>query len=70
MCKHYKLVNFSIYPGSLGNYYGNERNIPTLTIELKTENPKDVNKHWKSFLPVLLKAGTYQFNYNNDKKTS
>mgnify|MGYP004089093001 CR=1 FL=1 len=33
--------------------------------QLKTENPKDVNKHWKSFLPVLLKAGTYQFNYNN-----
>jgi murein peptide amidase A len=63
-CGNYRLVNFSIYPGSLGNYYGYEKNIPTLTIELKTANAMDVKKHWKDFYPALLAAGKYTFNTN------
>jgi len=31
--KNYRVVDYSFYPGSLGNFAGNERHIPTVTIE-------------------------------------
>jgi murein peptide amidase A len=51
--RNYRVVNFSIYPGSLGNFAGHERNIMTITLELKTTNPKKVNEYWEQFLPGL-----------------
>jgi len=32
----YPVENYTIYPGSLGNFAGYERNIPTITLELKS----------------------------------
>jgi len=49
--KNYRIVDYSFYPGSLGNYAGNERHIPTLTLELETTDPTKVNEYWGQFLP-------------------
>jgi murein peptide amidase A len=51
---NYRVVNFSIYPGSLGNFAGHERNIMTITLELKTTDPKKVDEYWQQFLPGIL----------------
>jgi protein MpaA len=59
---NYKIKNFGIYPGSLGNYAGNERIIPTITLELSSSYPKLVKKFWKDFSPGLLNALKYEIN--------
>ena len=57
--KNYRIVDYSFYPGSLGNYGGNERNIPTVTLELQSTNPRKVDEYWQSFLPGLIEATSY-----------
>lgn len=37
------------FPGSLGNYAGNNRAIPTFTLELPSSNPKLAETYWKKF---------------------
>lgn len=37
------------FPGSLGNWAGQERGIPTLTLELPTADPNRADFYWKSF---------------------
>ncbi len=37
------------FPGSLGNYAGQERGIPTLTLELPTANPRKARVYWNEF---------------------
>ena len=37
------------FPGSLGNYAGNELGIPTITLELPTANPDFAKKYWDQF---------------------
>ena len=59
--KNYRIVDYSFYPGSLGNYAGNERNIPTVTLELRTSKPEKVDEYWKLFLPGMLKSIEYPF---------
>lgn len=58
---NYKIRDIGIYPGSLGNYAGNERIIPTITLEMNSSNPKFVNKFWNEFSPGLFKAIKYEF---------
>lgn len=57
----YRVVDYSYFPGSLGNYAGNERNIPTVTLEFKTTSPKMVDAYWKQFLPGILELVKYRF---------
>lgn len=59
---NYKVKGIGIYPGSLGNYAGNERIIPTITLEMSSSNPRFVKKFWKEFSPGLFKAIKFQFN--------
>lgn len=59
--KH-KVVNFETYPGSLGNYAGKERNVPTVTLELDSSFPNKKKKSWKKFIPGLTTIVTYNFN--------
>jgi protein MpaA len=54
--KNYKVVDYSFYPGSLGNYAGNERGIPTITLELDTIDPKHNENYWQRFSPALEHA--------------
>lgn len=58
---NYKIKDIGIYPGSLGNYAGNERIIPTITLEMSSSNPKFVKKFWNEFSPGLFKAIKYEF---------
>lgn len=59
--QNYKVVDYTFYPGSLGNYAGNERNIPTVTLELETTDQKKVDLYWKQFLPGIMQSIHYPF---------
>ncbi len=54
--KFLKLVDFRFFPGSLGNYAGNERKIPTYTVELPTANPSEAYNYWSILRLALIKA--------------
>lgn len=41
------------FPGSLGNYAGVEKGIPTITLELPSANPKMADAYWKKFQPGI-----------------
>jgi murein peptide amidase A len=58
---NYKVVDYSFYPGSLGNFAGNERHIPTVTLELETTDPSKIEVYWNQFLPGILQAVRYPF---------
>ena len=59
--RNYKIVDYSFYPGSLGNYAGNERGIPTVTLELETTNPEKLGAYWQQFSPGLEQAVRYPY---------
>jgi protein MpaA len=65
--KNYRVVDYSFYPGSLGNFAGNERHIPTITLELATTDSKKVDSYWDQFLPGLLQAISYPFKKTIEK---
>lgn len=47
--KKLNAVSTGFFPGSLGNYAGNELGIPTVTLELPTANPAKAESYWNSF---------------------
>jgi protein MpaA len=57
--KNYRVVDYRFYPGSLGNYAGHERLIPTITLELESTDPKKLDSYWKQFLPGILESINY-----------
>lgn len=62
---NYQIRDFTFYPGSLGNYSGNERSVPTLTLELRSSDPRLAQKFWKEFSPGLRSAIKYEFRKNS-----
>lgn len=48
--KTVKAVSGGFFPGSLGNYAGQERGIPTLTLELPTADPRQADNYWRRFV--------------------
>lgn len=52
----YKISNYPIFPGSLGNWAGKEKHIPTYTLELPNTDPRDSEKFWNLFKGALLVA--------------
>jgi len=54
--KGYRIKNYPFFPGSLGNYAGNERNIPTYTLELPTSNPAKSSTYWRLFKTSIHEA--------------
>lgn len=54
--KGYRIKNYPFFPGSLGNYAGNERNIPTFTLELPTSDPAKANAYWSLFKESIHSA--------------
>ncbi|MEZ4742510.1 MAG: hypothetical protein R3B45_08690 [Bdellovibrionota bacterium] len=67
--KNYRIVDYSFYPGSLGNYAGNERGLATITLELETTDPKKAPQYWKQFLPSLLLSLQHPFTAPERKLT-
>ena len=59
--ENYRIVDYSFFPGSLGNYAGKQNGIPTVTLELKTTDPRHVNTYWKRFEPGLIHSILYPF---------
>lgn len=47
--KRLKAISTGFFPGSLGNYAGQEMGIPTLTLELPTANPRMAAAYWSRF---------------------
>lgn len=52
----YKVSNYPIFPGSLGNWAGKENHIPTYTLELPNTNPQETDKFWAMFKDALTTA--------------
>ena len=48
-----RAVSGGFFPGSLGNYAGQERGIPTFTLELPTANAKMALEYWRRFKPGI-----------------
>ena len=55
-----KLVDYRFFPGSIGNYAGNERKIPTYTIELPSSDPSMAHDYWSKLRFALLKALSFE----------
>lgn len=55
------------FPGSLGNYSGVERGIPTVTLELPSANPKFAAPFWKKFQPGIHSMIDFKFE-SDDRK--
>ena len=56
----YKVKNYPFFPGSLGNWAGNERGIPTYTVELPTSDNRQHEKYWKKFESAITHAITHR----------
>lgn len=52
----YKVSNYPIFPGSLGNWAGKEKRIPTYTLELPTTNHQETDKYWALFKDAVIFA--------------
>lgn len=52
----YKVSNYPIFPGSLGNWAGKENRIPTYTLELPNSNPQETDKFWGLFKDAVIYA--------------
>ncbi len=52
----YKIENYPFFPGSLGNWAGKEREIPTYTLELPTSDPSKSKDYWKLFKEAIHRA--------------
>jgi protein MpaA len=59
--KNTRVANYRFFPGSLGNYAGNERNIPTITVEFASSNPKFATKHWKDVMNAITAGVNFEF---------
>lgn len=53
---NYKVQNYPVFPGSLGNWAGLEKNIPTYTLELPNSNPHETDKWWTMFKDAMFMA--------------
>ncbi len=61
-----KFVDYRFFPGSLGNYAGNEREIPTYTVELPTVRHTEAHRYWSTMRYALIKALKFQVYDGNE----
>lgn len=52
----YKVSNYPIFPGSLGNWAGKDNHIPTYTLELPNSDPHETDKFWALFKEAVIYA--------------
>lgn len=52
----YKVSNYPHFPGSLGNWAGQELGIPTYTLELPNSDPHQSTKYWRQFREAIHHA--------------
>lgn len=52
----YNIKDYPFFPGSLGNWAGQERNIPTYTLELPTSDARKSAEYWILFKEAMHKV--------------
>lgn len=52
----YKVSNYPVFPGSLGNWAGKEKHIPTYTLELPNTHHHETDRFWKLFKDAMVYA--------------
>ncbi|MDA9793116.1 M14 family zinc carboxypeptidase [Bacteriovoracaceae bacterium] len=57
----YKIKDYPFFTGSLGNYSGNEKQIPTYTLELPNSDWNKTRRFWKRFQPAIHHAIKHDF---------
>ncbi|GAB4011803.1 MAG: hypothetical protein Fur0010_06780 [Bdellovibrio sp.] len=62
--KGYRIKDYPFFPGSLGNYAGNELNIPTYTLELPSSDARKTDSYWSLFKGAIHSA--IMHNLGND----
>ncbi len=62
-----KLTDFRFFPGSLGNYAGNERKIPTYTAELPNSDASKAYYFWDSLRFAFIKALNFEIYDEREK---
>lgn len=64
MANSYRVKDYPFFPGSLGNYAGNERGIPTYTLELPSSDNRKHREYWNLFRDALHTAFLRDFRDN------
>jgi protein MpaA len=54
--KNYQVTDYPFFPGSLGNWAGNEKGIPTYTLELPNTDWNKTDRYWIKFKDSLIHA--------------
>jgi len=57
--KKMKASSSGFFPGSLGNYAGQELGIPTITLELPTARADKAKEYWNQLKQGIVTAVTY-----------
>ena len=65
---NYKVSNYPFFTGSLGNWAGNERNIPTYTLELPNSDWNKTEKYFEMFRGAIHHAIQNDLSSENLKK--
>lgn len=60
----YNIKDYPFFPGSLGNWAGKERNIPTFTLELPSSDPSKNTEYWKLFKSAMHKVIVHNLRQN------
>ncbi len=63
LAKDYKVSDYPFFPGSLGNWAGNEKKIPTYTLELPNTDWTKTNQYWSMFKDSILHAISWDVNF-------
>jgi murein peptide amidase A len=58
----YRIKDYPFYTGSLGNWAGNERKIPTYTLELPTSDNRKSKQYWSRFRQAIRSAVSSDLN--------
>tara|TARA_B100001971_G_C18268046_1_gene596654 strand:+ start:93794 stop:94891 length:1098 start_codon:yes stop_codon:yes gene_type:complete len=66
----YKISNYPFFTGSLGNWAGNERNIPTYTLELPNSDWNKTDTYYKMFRTALHHAIQDNLSYSEKETKS
>ena len=59
-----KAKSTGYFPGSLGNYSGHERGIPTITLELPSADYKKADFYWQKFKPYIHQMIEFEIKSN------
>ena len=58
----YNVQDYPFFPGSLGNWAGNERGIPTYTLELPSSDNRKHDQYWERFRKAIYSAFIHSMN--------